>query len=206
MITDAFGDIVLPPQSGDVIADMKAMYLANGRAHTAAHVGSVAAAVSDIAATYGLDARACELAAYGHDIAAVIRPHDMLQYALDRGMDLDPSERQYPFILHQRFSAWVVADVFGIADERVLSAIGHHTTLRADPSDYDMALFLADKVAWDQAGVPPYLGIVRHQLSRSLCHASLAYIEYVLGHGMILLPHHRLVEAHAWLRDKCAGR
>jgi hypothetical protein len=37
-----------------------------------------------------------------------------------------------------------------------------------------MALFLADKIAWDQAGAPPYLETVERELSRSLYHASLA--------------------------------
>jgi HD superfamily phosphohydrolase YqeK len=205
MITDVFDYIALPPLSGDTVADLRAVYLANDKAHTAAHAGNVAAAIAGIAARYGLDARACELAAHGHDIAAVIRPEDMLRYAGEQGMDLDPAERKYPFILHQRFSALMAGEVFGIADERVVSAIGHHTTLKAGPSDYDMALFLADKIAWDQAGAPPYLETVERELSRSLYHASLAYIQFVRDHGMILLPHHWLVEAQAWLRDYCSA-
>jgi HD superfamily phosphohydrolase YqeK len=193
------------PITGDVRVDAANLYLANGKTHTAAHVRNVAVIIAGIAAAYGLDPQACELGAYCHDIAAIIRPEDMLQCALARGMELDPAEQKYPFLLHQRFSALAARDVFGIADERIISAVGHHTTLKAGPSDHDLALFLADKIAWDQPGAPPYLEIVQRELSRSLCHAALAYIQFVLDHGLILCPHRWLAEAHEWLSDRCAA-
>ena len=29
--------------------------------------------------------------------------------------------------------------------------------LKAEPTEYDMVLFIADKLAWDQEGIPPFL-------------------------------------------------
>ena len=122
----------------------------------------------------------------------------MLRYAKDYNMFLDLSEEKYPFLLYQRFSATVAMEVFKVNDERILSAITHHTTLKANPSQYDMALFVADKLSWDHDGVPPYFQIVQSELDKSLYHASLAYIDFVLNHNMVLCPHKWLVEAYQW--------
>ena len=73
----------------------------------------------------------------------------MLRYAKDYNMFLDLSEEKYPFLLYQRFSATVAMEVFKVNDERILSAITHHTTLKANHSQYEMILFLADKLSWD---------------------------------------------------------
>ena len=82
---------------------------------------------------------------------------------------------------------------------RVLEAVGCHSTLKANPSPYDMALFVADKLAWDQPGAPPYENNVREALAVSLEAACLSHIDYVLRHGMILMPHTWLLEARNWL-------
>ena len=89
--------------------------------------------------------------------------------------------------------------------DAVLAAIRCHTTLRAAPSPCDMALFLADKLAWDQPGEPPFRSVIEDGLSVSLELASLRYIEYVLDHGMILMPHRWLMEALAWLRARAGS-
>lgn len=93
------------------------------------------------------------------------------------------------FILNKKKKIWI------------LSSIKYHTTLRKNPTKYDMVLFIADKLAWDQEGEPPYYDIVMNELNKSLYHASFAYIKYIIDNNMILLPHKWIKEAFSYLKN-----
>ncbi|EJW16375.1 hydrolase (HAD superfamily) [Paenibacillus alvei DSM 29] len=67
-------------------------------------------------------------------------------------------------IIHQKLSKVMARDIFGITDNEVLDAVGCHTTLRANATQLDLVLFVADKIAWDQQGTPPYLKELHHNL------------------------------------------
>lgn len=193
-------ELLLPHSPCDIAAEAQALLLENGRPRTWEHVQAVAQKCVEIGRAYGIDPVRCRAAGLLHDVSAVIPAADMLAYAEAEGWAIDPAERAHPFLLHQRLSEVAARARFGVADEAVLSAIRCHTTLRAAPSPCDMALFLADKLAWDQPGEPPFRSVIEDGLAVSLEQASLRYIEYVLDHGMILMPHRWLLEALAWLR------
>lgn len=164
-----------------------------------AHSKAVAEVTKAIAAQYGLDASVCRRAAYCHDVGGIVKPDEMIRIAREWEMPLDPAEVAHPFLLHQRFSERICREELGIVEERILCAVGCHTTLKANAAKYDMAVFLADKLAWDQPGEPPYRQVVEDALSLSLERACLAYIDYTMENGMILMPHGWLLEARAWL-------
>lgn len=194
-------DIKLNNNIGDFETAIREVLLLNGKIDTYKHVTDVAKVNIEIARKFGLDEEVCRIAALGHDIAGIIKPDDMLSYIRKNNMFLDKSEEKYPFLLHQRFSAIMCRKVFNITDERILSAINYHTTLKKNASKYDMALFVADKLAWDQEGEPLYYEIVKGELDKSLEHASLSYIKYVYDNNMILMPHKWLDEAKSWLEE-----
>ena len=125
----------------------------------------------------------------------------MLDYAINQNWEIDASEEKHPFLLHQRLSAVFASELFGVNDPLILSAIRCHTTLKENPSAYDMVLFLADKLSWDQDGTPPFYDVVSSALENSLVHASLVYINFVLDNGMILSPHQWLMDAKNWLES-----
>jgi len=178
---------------------VKSLFIAHGKERLWAHSKAVARGIAPIAAQYGLTPAPCRVAALCHDIAGILSPVEMLQKARESGMELDPAEEKYPSLLHQRLSSRWCADRLGITDTAVLSAVGCHTTLKAGATAMDMALFLAGKLYWDGPGAPPYEAVVRKELTISLERACLAYIDYVLAHGMILMPHRWLMEARGWL-------
>ena len=186
---NVFPYITIPEFSGDIKADVKELLSTHKKAKTFNHVEAVAEVSINIAVQYGLDKNICELGGYLHDISAVIAPIDMLTYATENGWYIDEAERKYPFLLHQRIAKKIAEQDFGIADERVLSAIECHSTLKANPTDYDMALFIADKLAWDQDGTPPFYSILSDALKQSLEAASLAYMDYIVENKLILYPH-----------------
>ena len=184
----------------DIFDAVRTLLLENGRPKTWEHVSAVADVCVKIGADYGIPSEVCRTAGLLHDVSAVVPASEMLAYAESQGWMIDPAERAHPFLLHQRVSEAAARTRFGVTDEAVLSAIRCHTTLRAAPSPCDMALFLADKLAWDQPGEPPFRSEIERGMAVSLEQACLNYIEYVMGHGMILTPHQWLLDALEWLK------
>jgi len=185
----AFSYITIPALTGDIKTDIEALLTANNKAKTFDHVKAVAEMNVKIAGQYGLDKEICELCGYLHGISAVVTPGDMMAYAMEKGWHIDEAENKHPFLLHQRISKLIAEQDFGITDERILSAIECHTTLKTNPSACDMALFIADKLAWDQEGEAPFHTVVSDTLKQSLEAASLVYMDYIVEHKMTLHPH-----------------
>lgn len=123
----------------------------------------------------------------------------LLKYMIEHNLFIDAAEKKYPFLLHQRISRLLAKTFFKIDDETILSAIECHSTLKPNPSQYDMALFIADKLSWDQEGTPPFYDIVSKSLSISLEKACLTYINYIIDNNMILHPHSWLIAGKKYL-------
>lgn len=201
MIFDNFSYIKAEPLSGDIRTDVKNILLINGRSNTYIHVANVADRNALISKTYDLDHDKCVIAGLLHDISAVIRPEDMLKYAYENRLEICEAERKYPFLLHQRLSKICAVEYFNISDEEILSAIECHTTLKKCPSKYEMSLFIADKLAWDREGLPPFYEEVNAALDISLEAACYKYMEYMVDNDMILCPHDNWIEAYEQLKN-----
>ena len=202
MIFDLFSYVEQPEKTGSPEEDIRALYEHNNRQKTWRHVSDVAVVNGEIARQYGLDEGKCRLSALLHDIGAVIAPDDMLVFIESRGLALCEAERRHPFLLHQRVSRVIAEEYFSIEDPEILLPIQHHTTLREDATAYDMALFIADKLAWDQDGVPPFYDAVRTALDESLEAACLKYMDYMIDSGKLLYPHTDWTRAYRWLKEK----
>ena len=189
MIFDKYEYVSCPPNTGNIEMDVRTMLERNGKRKTFVHVSEVAEVGIELAKRFDIDKEKCFLGGLLHDISAVLAPADMLNYAIESGWELCDAERRFPFLLHQRISRIVAEEVFGVTDGAILSAIACHTTLRKEPTDYDMVLFLADKLAWDQEGVPPFYDKVRNALECSLEKACLEYMSYMIDNGKVLCPH-----------------
>ena len=163
------------------------------------HCKNVAEMNVKIAKMFNLDIEACKNAGYLHDISAIVSLNEMSKYAKENFSYIDNAEEKYPFLLHQRISKVISKEVFKIEDIRVLDAIECHTTLKSNPSKYDMSLFIADKLAWDQENVPPFYNEVEKALSISLEKASLTYINYIIDNNVILCPHKWILDAKKYL-------
>jgi predicted HD superfamily hydrolase involved in NAD metabolism len=160
---------------------------------------SIAAAEQAIllANRFGTDPVQAEIAGYLHDISAVIPTAQRVMYAKSHGIPILSEELQAPMILHQKISVVICRDVFGIEDEAILSAVGCHTTLKKDASLLDKIVFLADKIAWDQDGEPPYLQAVLNKLDQSLDAAVLVYLDHLWAQRESLqVVHPWFVEAY----------
>ena len=165
--------------TGDISRDATTLFAKHGCAATTAHCTAVAAEARRLAERFGEDGTKAETAGWLHDISAVIPAAQRLEYAQQWRIDILPEEATAPMLLHQKQSAVLAAGAFGVTDPAILSAIGCHTTLKMSPSALDKVVFLADKIAWDGAGVPPYHHAILDAVEMSLDEACWCYLDYL---------------------------
>lgn len=194
------GDVAL---TGDLARDVPAVLRARGYPRTAAHCAAVAAEAARLAARWAADVQAAAAAGGLHDIGALIPTGERVAVARAWGIAVLPEEAALPMILHQKLAVPLAREGFGVQDAAVLSAIGCHTTLKPDAALLDKVVFLADKIAWDQPGQPPYLADLLAALERSLDAAVCVYLRH-LWEQRATLP-----VVHPWLaaayRQLCAA-
>ncbi|MFP3390040.1 bis(5'-nucleosyl)-tetraphosphatase (symmetrical) YqeK [Brevibacillus sp. SIMBA_040] len=189
-------------QVHDIATDSESLLHLHGCKHTALHSKHVAEEAAQLANRFGIDPICARIAGYLHDISAIIPNHQRIPIAEELGIEILPEERTFPMIVHQKISKAMARDLFSIQDVAVLGAIECHTTLKAQPSRMDLVLFVADKIAWDQAGTPPYLHRLLPALDKSLEHAALVYLSYLWEQREKLrVVHPWLVEAYRDLNN-----
>ncbi len=187
---------------GRVADDAPAFLQAHGQALTAQHVADVAAAACQLALRFGIDPAPAETGGWLHDISAVLPSSGYIDLMHALGLPVLPAEALYPRILHQRLSAELARDLFNIQDDDLLNAIRHHTTLRAGASPLEMAVFVADKLAWDQPYAQPFLAELNAGLDISLPAGALAYLDYLWStRESLRCVHPWMVQARDWLHS-----
>lgn len=185
---------------GRVAQDAPAFLLYHHCQLTAQHVSEVAREARRLAQRFNVDPEMAEMGGWLHDISAVIPATQQLQTSISLGLSIFPEEEAYPRILHQRLSAVIARELFNIDNADLLNAIEHHTTLRAHASPLEMVVFLADKIAWDQPTVQPFLPELEAGLRTSLEAGSLAYLDYLWSQRTSLrCIHPWMTEAREWL-------
>ncbi len=186
--------------TGDVASDAPRFLRHHHCEHAAAHSANVALQAGRLARRFDVCIAAAELAGWLHDISAVVPLSERLAVAHILGLDVLPEEAALPMILHQKLSVAFAQELFAVDDAAILSAIGCHTTLKPEATVLDKVVFLADKIAWDQPGAPPYLQALSLALEYTLDAAVCVYLE-VLWSQRATLPvvHPWFVAAYAQL-------
>ena len=137
-----------------------------------------------------------------HDVSVIIPKDRWIDTCRIKGIELIAEEIELPLLAHQKLSAAVAEDKFHISDKEILSAISCHTTLKPDASYLDLLVFVADKIAWDGSGLPPWLADINKGLDISLHHAAYNYMKYVTDHSLLIVPHPLFVSSYRWLSEK----
>lgn len=137
------------------------------------------------------ETRKVVIAALLHDIGGIYPINQRIEVARKYHIELLDEELEFPLIIHQKLSRYLAKMMFGIKDETILNAIECHTTLKTNYTKVDLIVFLADKIAWDQEGQPPYLKELLQCLDHSLEDAALYYIDYLLNYDIKVV--------HPWL-------
>lgn len=176
-------------------------YLKYHKEKTYNHVLNVANVSISLAKKYQLNVEKCILGSLLHDISAIMSSNQMYELAIMNQLDIDPAEEKYHFLLHQRISKIMAIEEFNVSDDVILSAIECHTTLKKKASKYDKVIFLADKIAWDQEGKPPYYDVVMNALNISLDYACYVFIKYQYDNNCLLMPHEWIKGAYDELKS-----
>lgn len=184
----------------DVINLIKNKYINSDKADVLKHVEDVAAIAVELAKAYRLDVDKIRLAALLHDISGIMTPQEMYDFAKARVLEIDPAEEKYNALLHQRISRIIAQEDFDITDSDILNAIECHTTLRKNASAYDKVIFIADKISWDQKGVPSQDDLLKNSTIESLNEACYLYIKYQFDNNLLVMPHQWLIEAYEDLK------
>ena len=187
-------------RNNDVIVLIKNKYLNNNKADVLKHVENVADIAVELAKAYNLDIDKIKLAALLHDISGIMTPQEMYEFAKMRGLVIDPAEEKYNALLHQRISKVIAMEDFHIQDADILNAIECHTTLRKNASLYDKVIFIADKISWDQKGVPSCDDLSKSATAESLDEGCYLYIKYQFDNNLLVMPHQWLIEAYEDLK------
>lgn len=179
-----------------MIDSIKNKYLSNNKEDVLKHVENVADIAVRLAKAYDLDVAKTKLAALLHDISGIMTPQEMYDFAITKGLEIDPAEEKYHALLHQRVSKIIAQEEYGITDLDILNAIECHTTLRKNASMYDKVIFIADKISWDQKGVPSYDDLLKSGSVETLDEACYLYIKYQFDNNLLVMAHQWLIEAY----------
>ncbi len=184
----------------DVIDLIKNKYLNNNKPDVLKHVEDVEAVAVELAEAYNLDVDKIKLAALLHDISGIMTPQEMYDFAKSHSLKIDPAEEKYHALLHQRVSRIIAQEDFDITDSDILNSIECHTTLKKNASVYDKVIFIADKISWDQKGVPSCGDLLKSATIEALDEACYLYIKYQFDNNLLVMPHQWLIEAYEDLK------
>ncbi|MBE6813399.1 MAG: HD domain-containing protein [Ruminococcaceae bacterium] len=176
-------------------------YISNNQQEALHHVEAVAEIAVGLAKTYNLDLEKIKLAALFHDISAIMTPQEMYTLAKERGLEIDPAEEKYHALLHQRISAIIAQEEFGITDAQILQAVECHTTLKKNASVFDKIIFIADKISRDPKDVPQYDDLMQNGTAAMLDSACYLFIKHQFDNGLLVFAHQWLLDAYEELRN-----
>jgi len=190
-------------KTGNIFDDIVNFLIKNDKIKTMEHSIKVAEKGVELARDFNENEYKIKLASFLHDISAVI-PNDLkIEYSEINGIEILREERIFPMIIHQKLSKNIAQKIFQVNDMDVLNAIGCHTTLKANPSKLDMILFIADKINWDQEGIPPYIDIIERNLKISLNNGVKEFLNYLMDNKhQLKVLHSFLIEAHEYFNRK----
>lgn len=175
----------------DLAADVDALLAACGKTVIREHVPRVAQEAETLARRFGVDPALAQEAALLHDLGGIVPREVMVPLSERLGLPVCPEKRRVPLLLHAGLSVVIARRRYGVHDPAVLQAIRVHTTLHARPTPLDLTVFLADKLEWDQGGVPPYGAELRRALDGGGLRAGARWMLAWLASppARLLIPH-----------------
>ena len=101
-----------------------------------------------------------QLAGLLHDCAKCIPNKDKLKLCRKYGIPVTPFEEEHLYLLHAKMGAYFAKKKYGVTNPAVLSAITYHTTGRANMTDLEKIVYIADYIEPKRTRAPR-LGEIR---------------------------------------------
>lgn len=150
------------------------------------HTYAVAEEAKKLARRYGEDVEKAELAALFHDFFRGVSEPALNCYV--RQLGLDPVYLNNANLAHGKIAAILMERDYHIKDRDIINAVSYHTTGRADMSELEKIIYLADAIEPNRS----YPGVeeIRELAFKNLDEACLLSLErsidYVRGKGLYL--------------------
>lgn len=144
----------------------------------------------ELAKIYEVDQEKAEVAGFLHDCAK-IRDHDeLIKSAKEAGLLLTKEMIKAPQIIHSYLGAIYARDLYGIEDEDILNAITYHTTGRANMSDLEKIIFLADYIEpmRNFDGVERARQLAKKDLDAAMYFALNNTLKFLVDHDTYIVP------------------
>ena len=108
------------------------------------HTMGVMYTAASLAMAHGCDLEMAMCAGLLHDCAKCIPNDKKLRMCEKQGIEITPSERRSPFLLHAKLGAYLAKTEYGVADAEILHAIQVHTTGAPHMNLLDKIIYIAD--------------------------------------------------------------
>lgn len=162
----------------DILHDNVRTYFESfDKSETFEHTLDVVEAVKRLRKQYKFDEEKCIIAAYLHDLGRVVNTEEQVNFCKTFGHTALKGEEKVPQLLHQIASKIIAFEIFGIRDEEILEAIGHHTTLRQNPNLTEKIVFIADKISWRDNSHKNLVETLEKSLESSIDNGVYRYFE-----------------------------
>lgn len=101
---------------------------------------------ASLAMKYGAPINETMVAGLLHDCAKLTEDKELLDFCIDKGIEVSDCERENAFLLHGKVGAYIARTDYGIEDEDILNSVTWHTTGRPDMSLMEKIIFVADYI------------------------------------------------------------
>ena len=161
-----------------------------------------------LAPKFGVDVEKAKIAALLHDCAKNFDQDRFLEIAAEYGVKLDEYALKEPALIHAFLGAAVAYRDYGVTDREILDAIYYHTTARANMTNLEKLVYIADMIEPGRTmpQAEELRKMVEENLDDALIYAIDCSIKHVIKKGRLIHPdsiHARnyLVERRDELRD-----
>lgn len=155
-----------------------------------------------LAEKYGEDVEKAALAGLVHDCAKNIKSEDILSLCDKYGIIVDDIMRKDTALLHGMVGSYLARELFGIDDQRILSAIADHTMGRTGMDTLSKILFVADYIeeSRDYDGVEEIREAAEESLEKAIYKGIDTTIIHILKKGGLLHP--QTIATRNWVLEE----
>lgn len=161
-----------------------------------------------LAPKYGVEVEKAKIAALLHDCAKNFEQEKFLEIAAEYGVTLEDIAIKEPALVHAFLGAAVAYRDYGVTDKEILDAIYYHTTARANMTNLEKLIYIADMIEPGRTmpQAEELRKMVEENLDDALIYAIDCSIKHVIKKGRLIHPdsieaRNYLIERRDELRD-----
>lgn len=131
------------------------------------HSLGVSYTAASMAMQFHVDVEKAAIAGLLHDCAKYFSSEEKLERCKKNNLPMNAFEKKNPELLHAKLSAFYAKEKYEVEDEEILSAITWHTTGKANMSDLDKIIYIADYIEPNRKMLPE-MEIIRKEAFQDL--------------------------------------